>query len=860
MSKFHKFLFIALFFLNLLTFAQIQIEELSSDFESNQDSLFLGTTLSRSVQSLNGEWKAFREDDQENFINVTFPIKTTSNKTFIFENEFSIDAKKINLNFIKLHFLGLNYSAEIFINNASIYKHPGSCIPFTLDLSPDLLNYDSPNVLRVKLAYLSDSKNTIPLAQQFLFPKNFGGVFRDVFLSFKPKVGIKNTSIVYEKDSKPYKAKLSFKVELENFKELVADSVLKNFNGRFKLDATLKIIGDTSYTYHNTWNIRPLRTKDFQKEFYTRLRSIKFWSNLKPLTYLLTVKLTNGDGYVYDEYKKKLSLFDFKKKNGKLFLNENEFKINGVTYIRSNENSIANYAQIKKDITKIKELGFNTVRFSKVVPHPYAVYLCEELGLFAFTEIPLNSVPERFTENGDFQTRATSFISRFMKFFNQYPAVIAYGAGGSYLSSSQSHLNFINIISETIKNETPNKLSYSSFIGKPTNKTPNIDLYGVELFSNYSGSTGGKFPSHTESDSLLYFISEATYPTFKGDTDGYLNNYSFEGQAKFFEGIIDYSDKNNISGFVLNTMYDFTGDFAPFYSGFDKTNLYKIGILPTDSSSSRISANLIKSKLLGGSRVSVPIGSKKDDSRFFFILLALAISAIIALLINSKRKFREDASRALIRPYNFFADIRDHRILSGFHSNILMILLASSNALLITILLYFLKSNILLEKVVLAFGSPKLSTVVNFLAWNPIKAFGYLFATSVILFILVSFIVHLFSFFVRNRILYSSIYYTAIWAFLPFALLLPIEAALYKILLTHDFNFIIYILLGLFLIWNIQRFIKGIYVIFDVRPIFVYLFSIIFFAIFSLGVISYMQYSSVALDYIALAIKQYLTI
>jgi len=712
----------------------------------------------------------------------------------------------------------------------------------------------------VKLNYLNDSKNTIPLAQQFLFPKNFGGIFRDVYLSFRPKVGIKSTSILYEKDSKPYKAKLSFKVHLENFKELVADSILENFNGRFKLDATLKIIGDTSNTYHNTWNIRPLKTTNYKKEFYTRLRSIKLWSNLAPKTYLLKVKLTNVDGFVYDEYREKLSLLDFKKQGKKLLLNDKEIKINGVTYIRSNKNSIANYKQIEQDIRRIKELGFNTVRFSKVVPHPYAVYLCEELGLFSFVEVPLNSVPERFADNGDFQTRATSFASRLAKYFTQYPTVVGFGAGGSYLSSSDSHLNLVNIISEKIKSETSNKLSYSSFIGLSGNNLPNVDLCGVELFATNTDNLIEKFSNHLEKDSLLYFISEATYPTYNGNTDGYLNDYSFEGQAKFFEGVLNFSDKNNINGFVLNSIYDFSGDYSPFFSGYNKNNLYQIGILPNDSSSSRISANLIKSKLLGGSRVSVPIGSKKDDSRFFFILVALAISAIIALLINSKRKFREDASRALIRPYNFYADIRDQRILSGFHSNILMVLLASSNALLVTILLYYLKNNILIEKFILAFGSPKLSAIVSFLAWNPIKAFGYLFATSVILFLVISFIVHLSSFFVRNRVLYSSVYFTTIWSFLPLALLLPLEAALYKILLTHDFNYIIYGFLGLYLIWNIQRFIKGIYVIFDVRPIFVYLFSFVFLVVLSLGVVSYLQYSSVALDYISLAIKQYVTI
>ena len=133
-------------------------------------------------------------------------------------------------------------------------------------------------------------------------------------------------------------------------------------------------------------------------------------------------------------------------------------------------------------------------------------------------------------------------------------------------------------------------------------------------------------------------------------------------------------------------MYDIIGDYTPFFSGFNEENLYHIGILANDGNGSSISHNLIKAKLKSSPKVSVPIGSDTEDAPLFFIIAALVISVIIALLINSKRKFREDATRALLRPYNFFADIRDQRILSGFHSNILMFLLAGSNALLITIL------------------------------------------------------------------------------------------------------------------------------------------------------------------------------
>ncbi len=842
--------------LNFISIAQIKIIELPSGFDNLQDSLFLGTTVSRSVKSLNNSWKVFYEDDQKQFTEVSFPLEITSKKTLIFEKSFTIPAKKITKNFIRLHFLGLNYYAEIFINNASIYKHPGGAIPFSIDLPGNLLNYNTPNKLRIKLQYAFDSKNTIPLKQQFISPKNFGGVFRDIFLSFRPKVGIKNVSINFKSESKPYKGRLTFNVNLENFNKIVSDSLLENFHGFFKLGASLKIIGDTTNKYYNIWNIKPLKTKNFQKSFYVKLKKISFWDNQNPNRYLITVKLTNEEGFVYDEFRKQISLFNFSKNKNHLLLNNREFNIEGVTYIRSKENSVSNYKQIKNDLLQIKSLGVNTVRFSKSIPHPYAVYLCEELGLFSMLELPLNSVPERFAEDKDFRTRTTTFISRTIKFYNKYPTIIAYGSGGGFLGNSYKHYNFINLISKTIKSNAPNKLTYTSAVSLP--KTiPNIDLYGLEIYSFNLKKFNNTLFRNSSGDSLLYFISEATYPTYKGGTDGYLNNFSYEGQAKFFENIIKLSDDKKLTGFILNSMFNYKGDFSPFYTGFNENKIYNIGILSNDSNASRISYNLIKSKLLGGARVSVPIGSNKTESNFFFIIAALILSLIIAMLINSRRKFREDTQRALIRPYNFYADIRDQRILSGFHSSVLMLLIAGSTALVTTIVLHYLKNNIFLEKVVLAFGSYRFSEIIGYLAWHPLTAFLYLYVFSVLLFLLISFIIRLFSFFVKTRVLFSSVYYTTIWAFLPLTLLLPLEAALYKLLQTGTFNKYVYIFLLIYFVWILQRLIKGIYVVFDVRPIYVYLTGIIFLLGITIGIIGYLQYSSLAIDYISIAIKQY---
>ncbi len=105
------------------------------------DSLFTGETEARSISALNNDWKVYFADEPENFSQVSFPVNFTSKAPIIFEKKFEIDSKKLLHNFVKLNFLGLNYNAEIFVNNASVYKHPGGIIPFSVDLPNDIFEF-----------------------------------------------------------------------------------------------------------------------------------------------------------------------------------------------------------------------------------------------------------------------------------------------------------------------------------------------------------------------------------------------------------------------------------------------------------------------------------------------------------------------------------------------------------------------------------------------------------------------------------------------------------------------------------------------------------------------------------------------
>jgi beta-galactosidase len=452
-------------------------------------------------------------------------------------------------------------------------------------------------------------------------------------------------------------------------------------------------------------------------------------------------------------------------------------------------------------------------------------------------------------------SRVSNHLHLMIEKYSEYSSVLGFGLGGGYLGTSYDQYDFINSQAEIIKSNC-DKLSYVSFVSLPASKINSLDLAGIELFSADENQLSD-LASELNKIDYQVFISEATYPSFNGSSNGYLNQNSYEAAAKYYSDIIDFSSSNKLNGFVLNSFFDYRGDYKSFYAGYNEEYYYSIGLLPNAETIDRISYKVVKSKLTNTEKITIPIGSTKDDSPILFVIIGLILSLFMALLINSKRKFREDASRALIRPYNFFADIRDHRLLSGIQTIFLMFILAGSFALLIINLLYYLRTNLFLEKILLAFGSQNLIDAVIYLAWHPLDGFLILFAVSIIGIILLSMVIKIFSFFLKNKVFFSSIFYTTIWSFLPLSLLLPVELVLYRILAADIVNLYLYIVIALYLLWQVQRLFKGIHVIFDIKPSKVNLYGLVVIIIVIGGILLYYQLTNSTVYYLIRAVTEY---
>lgn len=851
-------LFIAAIIFSQTTFSQVIFRDLPNYKINTSDQLFFDITETRNVILLNGVWKVYPADnDKKEKVNIRVPSIFEGEGDFVFEKNFPLTDSQLNNNKISLNFFGLNYSADISVNKIIIYRHPGGEFPFTVSLPRDILRSDKDNIISVKLSYKLDSQNTIPLKQRFLFPQNFGGIIRDVYLHLTPNVSISDFTFKTDVDLKSNKAVISLRSVVDN-KEF------KKINDTLGIQSGFKL--KTQIFYPNGKGSNALEDNSFvlrQNQQIEINNSISiaapdFWSPENPLSYIVRLELWRGEQLI-DRVDKSIAIFVIQPSQESFLLNGKNFNLYGVTYSPSffQYGPLSSYDRMRSDLEKIKQAGFNSVRFSMSLPNPYYLRLCEQIGLLAFVELPIANLPEELAGSQNFVVRSKNYLTSLLTAYKNYSAIGGIGLGSSYLLNSDEHRALLTELSTQVK-KNRKILTYASFFDFEYHQIDNLDLYGIELLNQTPADKQNEIENLINATGKgSVFIGEATYTVNIGQTDGYVNKFSYEAQAKFFDDMFSFSESNNLAGFFAHTMYDLRGDYNSMICGYKENNIYNIGLVNEERTQERLAFKVLSARMRNIEKVTIPIGSDKDDAPMIFIITGLVLALLMGVLVNSGRKFREDASRALLRPYNFFADVRDQRIISAYHSLFLGLIVALVSSLILANLFYYIKNNVLFEKIFLAFGSPGLISGISYLAWNPVLSLVWLFVLTIMVMILLTIIITASSFFVRTKVYLSSVFFTVVWSLLPVVLLIPIGIVLYRLLNAGAGNLYIYIFLIVFIIWLLYRLLKGISVIFDVNASGIYFYGLLSFFLLLVIFFLYYEVTNSVFQYLKLALKQF---
>ena len=204
-----------------------------------------------------------------------------------------------------------------------------------------------------------------------------------------------------------------------------------------------------------------------------------------------------------------------------------------------------------------------------------------------------------------------------------------------------------------------------------------------------------------------------------------------------------------------------------------------------------------------------------------------------------------------MRPYNFYADIRDQRIMSIAQTIILGAIICITLGIFISSILYFYRSNIIAQQIlVLVLPIKNLQEFLFRIIWMP-EVSMILFSFFILFGILViSVLIKTASLFVRTKIYINDALTISIWSAVPYLFLLPLTIVLIRLLVfLLVFIVPVLIIIAIIKIWVIMRTLRSVAVVFDLPQYKAYSVGFSVIILFVILVISIYHFNFSIFDY-----------
>ena len=337
---------------------------------------------------LNGEWDFMFDDDNlgtnsqwhlkfpANCKKIIVPYSYHTEDSLINEPNHQCDViwyhRKLNINkkseVINLIFNGVDFECDVFVNGQLIGSHFGGYDIFKFDIARYVNVGINDLTLRVVDKMNIDQIRGKQRRRQHSFECFYtetSGIWKDVYLEFLNNSHIES---FYFNPSYSNK-KLGVEVNTKN----AIGSILK-----IDISYLGELISTTSYTIN----------KD-KETLEININNIIGWSVENPNLYDVAITLTTNN-IVTDKVLTYFGFNDISAKNGRIYLNNEDTFLKlvldqgyypGGFYTGKEE-------QFIKDITIMKEMGFNGCRKHEKIETPLFNYYCDILGFLMWQELP----------------------------------------------------------------------------------------------------------------------------------------------------------------------------------------------------------------------------------------------------------------------------------------------------------------------------------------------------------------------------------------------------------------------------------------------------------------------------------------
>jgi len=255
-----------------------------------------------------------------------------------------------------IHFAGVNYMTDLFLNSEKIASHEGGFTPFTARLTDKVKEGENSIILRVNNQRIKDG---IPSLGFDWF--NYGGITRDVYLVETPARYIEDYFVQLKKGSKN---EIAGWIQMSNH-ELGQEVMLQIP----EIGLNKKLVSDTA-----------------GRVAFSLPASLTLWSPKNPKLYNVVIRTAT------DTVREAIGFRSIEVKGTDILLNGQPIFLKGANFheeIPQRKGRAYSEPDALQLLTYAKELGCNFIRLAHYPQNEYIVRLAEKMGIMLWEEIPV---------------------------------------------------------------------------------------------------------------------------------------------------------------------------------------------------------------------------------------------------------------------------------------------------------------------------------------------------------------------------------------------------------------------------------------------------------------------------------------
>lgn len=803
----------------------------------------------RKIFKLNGYWETTLDDGTTG--SFYLPKVFYNCKKAIFKKTIHIDKKLLPNSVWHLFFLGLNDEIEIYWNTQFIGRFVSDGSPLWVTI-PKKFTIKEVNEISLVVNPVQSIAYLIRRNNQY-FRKIVTGISRDFFLIRTSPVWVNSYFYSFNFESLS-KVDIKTRISISSFdiSSLLKFTQVSPSETRLSLKLeqilrnkeTNQIVAQSNPQIFNIFSFRNILLENS-----LALVNPNLWDPDNPNLYGLEIKISIGDSLVDNVFCDlgitKIEVTSYK--NGNLWLlNGKPFILKAVDFIEDYDyyNSGRNIQKYEADLKNLKSLGANAVRYLFDSPNPIFLNLANRYGLLVLVDLPVYYIPSTLLKKSDLFIRFQTISENICRHLSQNPSLFAIGIGSGLETNSIEIKNYYSKLSQRLKQYGKCQIYASYLLGQNLDYFGDLDFVIINdnsLFARHLVQAFSYLTSYNKQvkKPLIYAFGTIVDPN---NHKGYNNQMSVEYQAYHLLERFNLQNRIGLSGVVVWSYNDYLTENPLSKSALIDPYTCFSGI--QNNTQQRLAFNVIKALF---NNEEVPIinpGLPENELRVDYIVSGLIALFIWGFMLNRSKRFREYTYRSAFRTYNFFADIRDKRIISEFQTATFGFVLAMIFATFTSAVLDYYRTN---EGFQIITGL----LIPNFfvrewlykLAWNPLLAIIVLTIIAYLKILLIAILLKIASFFVRSKIFFDDTFKMVIWAFQPIILLLPIAIFINRVLpISTVLTYLFHTFFVVVILWCLQRLMKSIWIVFDVRPSKVYFWAISFILFIAFIYLLFLEY------------------